>query len=80
MLQLANCCLEWVVKWSSDDKGFRNIQYFSNLIELDKSSIQDKENGVYSFVLKFYGPVNSYGHVELVPLTLFLGRRRPTKL
>ena len=33
------------------------------------------------FVLRFYGPVNSYGHVEPVsyPLTLFLGRLRPTK-
>ena len=34
------------------------------------------------FVLRFYGPVNSYGHVESAsyPLTLFLDRLRPTKL
>ena len=33
------------------------------------------------FVLKFYGSVDSYGHVKPVsyPLTLFLGRLRPTK-
>ena len=33
------------------------------------------------FVLRFYGPVNSYGHVEPVsyPLTMFRGRLRPTK-
>ena len=33
------------------------------------------------FVLTLYGLVNSYGHVEPVsfPLTLFLGRLRPTK-
>ena len=32
-------------------------------------------------VLRFNGPGNSYGHVEPVsyPLTLFLGRLRPTK-
>ena len=32
-------------------------------------------------MLRFYGPVNSYGHVEPVsyPLTLFLDRFRPTK-
>ena len=32
------------------------------------------------FVFRFYGPVNSQGHVEPVsyPLTLFLGRLRPT--
>ena len=32
------------------------------------------------FVLRFYVPVNSYGYVEPVsyPLTLFLGRLRPT--
>ena len=33
------------------------------------------------FVLRVYGSVNSYGHVEPIsyPLTLFLGRLRPTK-
>ena len=33
------------------------------------------------FVLRFHGPVNSYGHVEPVSysLTLFLGRLRATK-
>ena len=35
----------------------------------------------FLFMLRFYGPVNSYGHVKPVsyPLTLFLGRLRPTK-
>ena len=33
------------------------------------------------FVLRFYGPVNSLGHVEPVSylLTLYLGKPRPTK-
>ena len=33
------------------------------------------------FVLRFYSPVNSYGHVEPVsyPLTMFLGRLIATK-
>ena len=31
------------------------------------------------FVLRFYGPVNNYGHVEPVCYPLTLGRLRPTK-
>ena len=40
-----------------------------------------KYNYGWLFVLRFYGRVNSYGHVEPIshPLTLLLGRIRHTK-
>ena len=61
-------------------KRFRNIKVFNfylpsgpvHLYLLDESISNFR--GVWLFVLKFYGPVNNYGHVEPVsyPLTLFL--------
>ena len=50
-----------------------------SVISSDEKACHHKFVGL--FVLRFYGPVNSQGHVEPVsyPLTLFLGRLRPTK-
>ena len=69
-----NRCLHYWLKYSLN-LFYINIDY----VEIELLFVVALSSHV-KFVLRFYGPVNSYGHVEPVsyPLTLFLGRLRPT--
>ena len=55
--------------------------YNTNHVIVTNTFSRDTVTKFCLFVLRFYGPVNSQGHIEPVsyPLTLFLGRLRPTK-
>ena len=85
-LSLVHACAVFLQSW------YYHL-YLNNLIKIGSNLItplraqRNLRSDFYDliliclFVLRFYGPVNNYGHVEPVSyrLTLFLGRLGPTK-